>query len=216
MTTPTIEAVLWDFGGVFTPSPFAAIASAGDELGISTERAVGYVFGPYDRDTDHPWHRLERGEVTMDDARDKIMATAAADGVTLDPWDLLARMGTSDGPLTNPAVLAAAHQVRARGLRSALITNNIVEFRDGWRSLVPVDELFEIVVDSSEEGVRKPDPRIFALALERLGGVAPDRCVFLDDFEGNVTAAQALGMHSIRVDPDPTSALAELESMLDA
>ena len=64
--------------------------------------------------------------------------------------------------------------------------------------------------------MRKPDTRIFALALERLGGVDPARCIFLDDYEGNVTAARAFGLHSIRVDPDPTSALAELESMLDA
>ncbi|GAG20955.1 unnamed protein product, partial [marine sediment metagenome] len=144
--SPTIEAVLWDFGGVFTPSPFAAIEDAADDLGVSPERAVAYVFGPYDRDTDHPWHRLERGEMSLVDTRDSIMATAAADGVALDPWDLLGRIADSDGPLTNPAVLAAAHGVRARGLRSALITNNIVEFRDGWRSLVPVDELFEVVV----------------------------------------------------------------------
>jgi epoxide hydrolase-like predicted phosphatase len=213
MTAP-IEAVLWDFGGVFTPSPFTTIEAAGEELGISTERAVAYVFGPYDRDTDHPWHRLERGEVTMDEAREEIMADAAGDGVTLDPWDLLARMGSTEGPLTNPAVLAAARGVRERGLRTGLITNNIVEFRDGWRSLVPVDELFEIVVDSSEEGIRKPDARIFALALQRLDDVDPARCVFLDDYEGNVIAAQACGLHAIRVDRDPTGALAELESLL--
>jgi epoxide hydrolase-like predicted phosphatase len=211
---PTIEAVLWDFGGVFTPSPFATVEAAADELGISTERAVAYVFGPYDRDTDHPWHRLERGELTMDEAREAIMADAAVDGVALDPWDLLIRMARSEGPLTNPAVLAAAHRVRDRGLRTGLVTNNIAEFRDGWRSLVPVDELFEIVVDSSEEGVRKPDARIFALALERLDDVDPARCVFLDDYEGNVIAARACGLHGIRVDPDPTSALAELESVL--
>jgi epoxide hydrolase-like predicted phosphatase len=212
---PRIEAVLWDFGGVFTPSPFAAIAAAADDLGISSEQAVGYVFGPYDRDTDHPWHRLERGELTMQEATEAIVGAAAADGVDLDPWDILLRVSDRDGPLTNPAVLAAAHGVRARGLRSALITNNIVEFRDGWRSMVPVDELFEIVVDSSEEGVRKPDPRIFTLALERLDDIDPARCVFLDDYEGNVAAARALGLHGIRVDPDPTAALGDLETLLD-
>lgn len=210
-----IDAVLWDFGGVFTSSPFAAIEAAGDELGISATRAIAYVFGPYDADTDHPWHRLERGEVTMDEAREMIMAEAAADGVEIDPWDVLMRMGNSEGPLIHPDVLAAAHDVRARGLRSGLVTNNIVEFRDGWRSLVPVEELFEIVVDSSEEGVRKPDPRIFELALERLDGVAAERTVFLDDYEGNIAAARTLGLHAIRVDPDPTAALAELTTLLD-
>lgn len=211
-----VDAVLWDFGGVFTPSPFAAIGEAGGDLGISTEQALAYVFGPYDRDTDHPWHRLERGELTMDDAREAIMADAAADGVTLDPWDLLARIGGGEGPLTNPAVLDAAHDVRGRGLRTGLITNNIAEFRDGWRSLVPVEELFEVVVDSSEVGMRKPDPRIFALTLDLLGGLEPERAVFLDDYEGNVAAARALGLQAVRVDPDPTEALASLAALIDA
>lgn len=211
----SIEAVLWDFGGVFTPSPFAAIEAAGDDLGIPAADAIAYVFGPYGEDSDHPWHRLERGELTMEAAREHIMATAAADGIELDPWDILMRMGTTDGPLVNPDVLAAAHAVRARGLRSGLVTNNIVELRDGWRSLVPVDELFEFVVDSSEEGVRKPDPRIFEIALQRLGGVAPRRVAFLDDYQGNVDAAVAVGLHAIRVDPDPTGALAQLERLLN-
>ena len=209
-----IDAVLWDFGGVFTPSPFAAIEAAGDELGIAPAAAIAYVFGPYDQDSDHPWHRLERGELTMDAAREHIMAAAAADGVELDPWDLLMRMGTTDGPLVNADVLAAAHAVRARGLRSGLVTNNIVELRDGWRSLVPVDELFEVVVDSSEEGVRKPDPRIFEIALERLDGPAPDRVAFLDDYQGNIDAAGGLGLRAIRVDPDPAEALEALERLL--
>lgn len=211
----TIDAVLWDFGGVFTGSPFAAIEAAGDDLGISATQAVGFVFGPYDADTDHPWHRLERGELTMDEARELIMAEAAADGIELDPWDILLRMGDRDGPLVDPDVLAAAHDVKARGLEVALVTNNIAEFRDGWRSLVPVDELFDVVVDSSEEGVRKPDPRIFERALDRLGGVAPDRAVFLDDYEGNVNAARALGLHAIRVDADRSGALKQLRDLLD-
>ncbi|MEL7209001.1 MAG: HAD family phosphatase [Actinomycetota bacterium] len=212
----TIDAVLWDFGGVFTPSPFAAIAAAGNELGISTARAVGYVFGPYDRDTDHPWHRLERGELTMDEARDLIVAEAAADGVELDPWDILLRMGDRDdeAPLVHPEVLATAADVKDRGLRAGLVTNNIVEFRDGWRSLVPVDELFDFVVDSSEAGVRKPDPAIFEIALDRLDGVPADRTAFLDDYEGNVVAAREIGLRAIHVEADPASALAELRSLL--
>jgi putative hydrolase of the HAD superfamily len=209
-----IDTVLWDFGGVFTPSPFAAIEAAGDALGIPAATAVSYVFGPYGADTDHPWHRLERGEISLEDARTEIMAAAAADDIELDPWDILLHMGDTDGPLVNESVLAAAHSVRAGGRRSGLVTNNIVELRDGWRSLVPVDELFDIVIDSSEEGVRKPDPRIFQIALERLAGSAPERTVFLDDYQGNVHAARALGLHAIRVDPDPSAALVELDRLL--
>lgn len=211
-----IEAVLWDFGGVFTASPFAAAAEAGNDLGLDAGRAVTYVFGPYGEDTDHPWHRLERGEVSLDEAFADIVALAAADGVMLDPWDVLARMSGGDGPVVDEQVLATALSVRARGVRAGLVTNNVAEFRDGWRSLVPVDDLFDVVVDSSEEGVRKPDPRIFALALDRLGGVAPDRAVLLDDYEGNVAAAREFGLAAIRVDPDPAPALTALERLLSA
>ena len=89
------------------------------------------------------------------------------------------------------------------GYRTGIITNNVREFGDGWRALIPVDELFEFVVDSSHVGVRKPDPRIFALALEQLGCPDPASCVFLDDHPANVAAARALGMLAIHVGPDP-------------
>jgi epoxide hydrolase-like predicted phosphatase len=93
------------------------------------------------------------------------------------------------------------------------VTNNAAEFREGWRKSIPVDELFDVVVDSSEEGVRKPDPRIFELTLERLG-VEAARSIFLDDFAGNVTAAEALGIKGILVGSDQVEAVAELESLL--
>ena len=81
--------------------------------------------------------------------------------------------------------------------------------------MIPVDELFEIVIDSSAVGIRKPDPRIYEMALAQLG-VAADRAVFLDDAVGNVEAARALGMHAILVEDDHTGAFAELEALLAA
>jgi epoxide hydrolase-like predicted phosphatase len=207
-----IRAVLFDFGGVYTPSPFSVFAEAAAELGAAPERVVGLVFGPYDSDTDHPWHRLERGELTLLDARAQIIALAAADGLELDPLAILARMG--GGRRARDAMVAATRRVRERGVRTALVTNNAREFRDGWRSLVPVAELFDAVIDSSEVGVRKPDPAIFALALRELGGIAPEHAVFLDDFPGNVAAARRLGMHGVLVESDPAPALAELERLV--
>jgi putative hydrolase of the HAD superfamily len=81
--------------------------------------------------------------------------------------------------------------------------------------LVPIDELFDVVVDSSEEGMRKPDPAIFRTALDRLGVDDPRRVIFLDDFEGNILAARSLGMHAILVGPDPRPALDELAALID-
>ena len=82
--------------------------------------------------------------------------------------------------------------------------------------MLPVDELFDAVIDSSEVGSRKPDQAIFRHALAALGDPSPDRAVFLDDFVGNVNAARALGMHGILVESDPAPALAELLAILDA
>ena len=103
--------------------------------------------------------------------------------------------------------------LRSHGLRTALVTNNVREFGDGWRSLVPVDELFDVVIDSSHAGVRKPDPRIFRLALDALD-VTPEQSLFLDDFPGNIAAAGALGMRGILVGTDRLAAIAELDTLL--
>jgi len=207
-----IRAVLFDFGGVYTSSPFAVFTEAATELGTTPERVLDLVFGPYDRDTDHPWHRLERGEIALLDARREIMALAAEAGLSFDPLAILARMAKGGG--AREAVVAATRRLRARGLRTALVTNNAREFSAGWRSLIPIAELFDAVIDSSEVGVRKPDPAIFALALRELGGIAPEHAVFLDDFPGNVAAARRLGMHGVLVEADPAGALAELERLV--
>ena len=82
-------------------------------------------------------------------------------------------------PISND-IVEAVRMVRAKGLRTAIVTNNIREYGDTWRNQFPLDELFDAVVDSHEIGVRKPDPRIFEHALGLLGGVAPERAVFLD------------------------------------
>ena len=85
-----------------------------------------------------------------------------------------------------------------------------------WRSLVPIDELFDVVIDSSEVGMRKPSRAIYELTLERLGGVAPDEAVFLDDVASNVEGAQAAGLHGIVVDDPPNRAIDELDELLAA
>jgi putative hydrolase of the HAD superfamily len=82
-----------------------------------------------------------------------------------------------------------------------------------WRSLVPVDELFDAVVDSSEVGMRKPNPAIYHHALEQLGGIAPEHAVFLDDSPGNVEGARRAGLQGILV-TDPLDAVAELDALL--
>jgi putative hydrolase of the HAD superfamily len=80
--------------------------------------------------------------------------------------------------------------------------------------MLDVDALFDVVIDSSAVGMRKPDPAIYRLALQELGGVVPERAVFLDDHEGNIAGARAVGLHAVLVGPDPRPALDELDRIL--
>ena len=209
-----VEAVLFDFGGVFTESPFGAAEALGADLGADPARFLEIVFGPYHEDTDHPWHRLERGEIPLLEAREAIVAMGAAEGLETDPFQLFARMGSAGTGAREP-VVARVRALRRAGLRTGLVTNNAREFREAWtRLLPPLDELFHAVVDSSEVGARKPAATIFRIALERVGGPPPERVLFLDDFEGNVRAAEALGRRGVLVEADPSEALARIVEVL--
>ncbi len=206
------EAVLWDYGGVFTPSPFGAAHTYARSQDADPDVLVQIVFGSYDADTDHAWHQLERGEITFVDALTQIKADAEAAGMRFDTGEMFSGMVVDD--IDRAVVIDAVLAVRARGLLTAIVTNNIREYGDAWRSRLAIDELFDLVVDSCEEGVRKPDPTIFRTALERLGVTDPSRAIFLDDFEGNLLAARSLGMHAILVGADPRPALDELAALL--
>jgi len=204
-----IDAVLFDFGGVFMDSPFAAVRSFGGQCGVGEERILELIFGAYDSDTDHPWHRLERGEISLAEARDLILTLFAPHDVDL--FQALASMARA---AVRGEMVEVAREVRASGRRTAVLTNNVREFGQAWRAMLPVDELFDAVVDSHEVGMRKPDPRIFAHALERLGDVPCANAVFLDDFPGNVAAARKLGIHGIVVGEDWQAAVRELRALL--
>ncbi|MEO6026596.1 MAG: HAD family phosphatase [Candidatus Binatia bacterium] len=207
---PSVDAVLFDFGGVFMDSPFGAVRTFGTSRGIDPERVIEIIFGAYDSDTDHPWHRLERGEMSLVDARQAIMEIGAPEHRI----DLFETFGALRNAGVRHDVIALAREARALGVKTAIVTNNVKEFGDAWRGMLPVDELFDVVIDSAHVGVRKPDPRIFRLALERLGGLAPERAVFLDDFHGNVAAAERLGMRGILVEDDHRPAMQQLRALL--
>lgn len=208
-----VSAILYDFGGVFTVSPFTVARSGGTALGLDHDVAFELCFGPYHEDTDHPWHRLERGEMTLADTRAALVTMAAERGFDVDPLTLLIGAGGFEDAQRD-AVIERARAIRARGnVRTALVTNNVAEFGAAWRAMVPVDELFEVVVDSCVAGVRKPDPAIFRLALDALD-VAAEAAVFLDDHPANVAAAERLGMHGIVVGDDRLAAFDELETLL--
>jgi epoxide hydrolase-like predicted phosphatase len=209
----SIDAVLFDFGGVFTDSPFHAFTNAGRVIGARPGQIEKIVFGSYHEDTDHTWHRLERGEITLSAAREEIMAEGARQGLEFDPLEILSRLASSGGSVRTPLV-DRARGLKREGYHTALVTNNVAEFRRAWRSMIPADELFDLVIDSSEVGIRKPDPAIFRLTLERLGNIPPERSVFLDDYESNVKAATDLGIHGLLVGDDLLATIAALDRLL--
>jgi epoxide hydrolase-like predicted phosphatase len=207
-----VDAVLFDYGGVFTPSPFAAAEAYAVAIGAEPEVLVEVVFGSYDTDGDHAWHRLERGEVAFVEAIAEIAANAQAAGFAFEAGEMFRSIAGDH--IDREVVIEAVRRARAHGARTAILTNNIKEYGEAWRRTLPVDELFDCIVDSSHEGVRKPDPAIYRIALERVGVADPSRAVFLDDFAANVEAARALGMHGIVVGSDPRPALDALDALL--
>jgi putative hydrolase of the HAD superfamily len=207
-----IDVVLFDFGGVFTASPFSAVESMARDMGFDIEPFAATMFGAYHLDTDHPWHQLERGEISFDQARAGIIALGQQAGMAVDPVDLLMRM--AGGNLVREDMVQTLRDIKSAGYSTAIITNNVREFRDGWRAMIPVDELIDRVFDSSELGIRKPDPAIYQLALQEMGGVDPKRAVFLDDVEQNVLSARDVGVRGIQVNDDATQAIAELRALL--
>jgi epoxide hydrolase-like predicted phosphatase len=190
-----IRAVFFDFGGVFITSPFAAAADAARARGIPEQELLELVFGPYELDGDHPWHQLERGELSFADATAAIGELATTTGRPgIEPMDVLMALATERG--VRDFMVDLVRDLREREIATGIITNNIAEFGEVWRTMIPVDELFDDVVDSCEVGMRKPNPAIYRLACERLG-VTPEASLFIDDHEGNVAGARAVGMGAI-------------------
>jgi epoxide hydrolase-like predicted phosphatase len=204
--------VLFDFGGVLTVgSPFTALGALGADAGIAAERVLAVLMGAYHEDTDHPFHRMERGELAAAEWFALAQADLATEGVSVEPAALVAlfqSLGVQD------AMVDRVRTLKQEGYRTAIVTNNVREASESWRAMLPVEELFDVVIDSSEVGMRKPDPRIYRLALAELGDVAPERSVFLDDHPGNVAAARRVGMRAILVTETVEDALDELDRIL--
>ena len=114
----------------------------------------------------------------------------------------------------NPALFACYRELHARGFRIAMLTNNVREWEPHWRAELPVDEIFELVVDSGFVGVRKPDPAIYALSLERLG-LPAEACVFVDDLEANCRRGARARLRR-RAPVDTATTIAELDELLPA
>jgi len=211
---PAIRAVISDFGGVLTNRLIEAFAAFQDETGISTEELGHGMQKVAERDGEYPLFRLERGEISEPDFLEDLS------------WGLEAELGHRptlhrfreiyfEALHPNEPMLDLMRELRDRGLRMAILTNNVREWEELWRSKLPLDEIFELVVDSAWVGMRKPDHKIYLLTIDRLGeGLVPGECLFVDDNELNVEAARELGMTAVQFHSNE-QAIGEIRIALD-
>lgn len=213
----SFEAVIFDLGGVVLGSPLHAINRYEQHLGLE-KNAINRVAAA--TAPSGAWSRLERGELEMEAFYVAFEDDCAQAGHSISARTMFEWMAQESLP--RPAMLTAIQAIRAQGLRVAALTNNWATATDedppGDGASAPNDGTrslrvhFDAFIESSVEGMRKPDPRIYELACGRLG-VAPSAAVFLDDIGANLKTARALGLTTIKVD-EPLAALAELERTL--
>jgi putative hydrolase of the HAD superfamily len=204
-----IRALISDFGGVLTTPLSAGFLAYQDESGLSLEELGRGIQRAADAHGEHPLYALERGEITEQE-----FARRLAD--QLDGGFDLARLRHLYFERIEPnrPMIGFVGELRRRGLRTALLTNNVREWEPLWRAKLPeLEDIFEVVVDSAFVGMRKPEAGIYELTVERLGGVRADECLFLDDLEINCEGARALGMTAVRFE-STEQAIPELESAL--
>jgi putative hydrolase of the HAD superfamily len=203
------RAVIFDLGGVVFPSPFEAFDAYEHDRGLP-EGAVRALIRVSSETG--AWAALERGEVTMTQFHDALEEEAKLAGFALEAEALMQRVASGFGP--RPAMVHAIARIRDAGLTTAALTNNWIATDDDRSPGVGRHDAlaFDVVVESAVEGLRKPDPRIYELALARLGVPAAET-VFLDDLGINLKPARAMGMTTIKV-TDPDAALRDLEAVL--
>ena len=213
MPNPSIRAVLWDFGGVITESPFPAFRRFEKERGLP----VDFLRGLNARNHDHnAWARFERSELSPREFDEAFAAETRSAGYEVRGLDVIDLIYGE----VRPAMVAALKTCKHH-FTNACVTNNVVAGpgrgferdpgRAGeWKEILG---LFDMVIESSKIGVRKPEVRFFERACEQLG-ISASEAVYLDDLGTNLKPARTMGMRTIKVG-NPASAIAELESVLE-
>lgn len=207
-----IEAIVSDFGGVLTTPLAGSFQVFADRTGMSMAELGGALGAIVAREGAHPLYEMECGRLTEAEflagleraLREQVGRDISCAGFTEALWSGLA---------PNPPMISLMEELRDAGYRMALVTNNVREWESHWRALAPIDDIFELVVDSAFVGMRKPDPEIYELALQGLG-LPGEACLFVDDLERNCVAARAAGMRAVLY-RDAEQAIAEIRAALN-
>ena len=204
-----IEAVIWDFGGVFTSSPFEAFARYERERGLP-ENLIRRINAA--NHLENAWARFERAETDLATFDKEFAAEARALGHDVPGRDIIPLLAGD----FRPEMIEALRRIKHAGLRTGCITNNVPSMQAAGAGTpanlykAEIMELFDELIESSKVGLRKPDPKIYALMCAALS-VEPGACVYLDDLGVNLKPAHAMGMTTIKVESGP-QAIGELES----
>jgi putative hydrolase of the HAD superfamily len=213
-----MRAVISDFGGVLTTPLIQSFAAFQDRTGIPPEALGQAMQRVADADGEHPLYELEKGHMTEAQFLARL-TTELTEILGHEPEMHSFKEIYFDALEPNEPMIELMRRLKARGLRMALLTNNVREWEPLWRPMLPVDEIFELVVDSAFVGMRKPEPEIYELTLERvraLDGLAelePAECLFVDDIEVNIDAARALGLQAVHF-RENDQAIPEIEAVV--
>lgn len=206
-----IQAIISDFGGVLTSPLINSFLAYQEHSGVPLEALGTAMARLTERDGVHPLVELETGRL-----REAEFLDALSHELTEQLGRPVEMTGFGEryfaGLEPNSRLIEYMRSLRGRGYRMAICTNNVREWESLWRAKLPVDEIFDVVVDSGFVGVRKPEPEIYALTLERLGIEAP-QALLVDDIETNCDAARALGMATVWF-RESEQAIAEIEGLL--
>jgi putative hydrolase of the HAD superfamily len=211
MTEARIEAVVSDFGGVLTTPLLQSFMAFQDRTGITTEVLGQGMQAATETIGENPLFQMERGEITE---------VAFLETLTDHLEPLLGHRPEMhrfkeiyfEALEPNPAMIELMRELKAEGYRMAMLTNNVREWEPLWRAMLPVDEIFETVVDSGFVGCRKPESKIYDLTLERIGMPA-ESCLFVDDVLVNCEGARKVGLDAVHFQ-DNEQAIAAIRDAL--
>lgn len=214
-----VRVVISDFGGVLTNPLEEAFIAWQAETGIALEELGKAMFEVGERLGENPLYKLEKGEMSEPDfervMEDQLRAQLGDHTEFVNFADFYFSQLSPNEPFID-----FLREYKAGGGRLALLTNNVKEWEPRWRGMLPIDELFEAVVDSGFEGTRKPERRIYEITHERIAalpgleGIAPAECVLVDDIEVNCEAAEEFGFRAVRYHGECAAVLAGLKPLL--
>jgi putative hydrolase of the HAD superfamily len=211
MVEAKVEAIVCDFGGVLTTPLIESFMAFQDQTGITTETLGKAMQAASEAGGDNPLYEMERGEITE---------VAFLEVLTDHLEPLLGHRPEMhrfkeiyfEALEPNPEMIDLMRALKGEGYRMAMLTNNVQEWEPLWRAMLPVDEIFETVVDSGFVGCRKPESKIYELTLEQIDQPA-ETCLFVDDVLVNIEGARKAGLQAVHFQ-DNEQAIPEIRTAL--